>query len=332
MVWFQCEDCGENLKKPKLPNHFRICSAFKLSCIDCGETFSQQSVQSHTQCISEAEKYGPKDQGKGARNAQTKPDKPKQNAGVDVNVGLSSHAPWYCSLCNTTTTSKQNLLVHADGKKHRAKARAYHAAQQQSGQAVEPMSSEKGSVGDTPMVDSVEANGFKKADESKERDTLKDTGALVSGGEEKSTTGKKRKVDASGAGLAKTTEDKNVHNLSNGEVLQAEKGDGQQCQPKKKKHADAPSNCEQPEDKQSKEASKHKIKWKKLVTSTLKSNPDGVMKIRKLQKLVIKALQESGISEDEAQLRDTLMGKINSSSRFVIEDKHIRLVAKTQVS
>ena len=42
------------------------------------------------------EKYGPKDQGKGARNAQTKPDKPKQNAGVDVNVGLSSHAPWYC--------------------------------------------------------------------------------------------------------------------------------------------------------------------------------------------------------------------------------------------
>ncbi|KAL6496496.1 hypothetical protein OROGR_029754 [Orobanche gracilis] len=24
MVWFQCEDCGGNLKKPKLANHFRL--------------------------------------------------------------------------------------------------------------------------------------------------------------------------------------------------------------------------------------------------------------------------------------------------------------------
>ncbi|XP_038981166.1 UBP1-associated proteins 1C [Phoenix dactylifera] len=332
MVWFQCEDCGENLKKPKLPNHFRICSAFKLSCIDCGETFSQQSVQSHNQCISEAEKYGPKDQGKASCNPQTKPDKPKQNADVDVNVGLSSRAPWYCSLCNTTTTSKQTLLLHADGKKHRAKARAYHAAQNQSSQAVEPSSNEKGSVGETPMVDSVGANGFKKADKSKEGDTLKDTGALATGGEKESMTGKKRKVDAFGWGLSKTTEDKNLCNLSNGEVLQKEQEDGPCYQPKKKKHVDAPSNHKGPEDKHSKLASKHKIKWKKLVTSTLKLNPDGIMKIRKLQKLVFKALQESGINEDETQLRDTLMDKINSSSRFVIEDKHIRLVAKAEAA
>jgi len=33
MVWFQCEDCGENLKKPKLPNHFRMCSATKVFSI-----------------------------------------------------------------------------------------------------------------------------------------------------------------------------------------------------------------------------------------------------------------------------------------------------------
>lgn len=27
---------------------------FQLSCIDCGEMFGQESVQSHTQCITEA--------------------------------------------------------------------------------------------------------------------------------------------------------------------------------------------------------------------------------------------------------------------------------------
>lgn len=341
MVWFQCEDCGENLKKPKLPGHFRICSAYRLSCIDCGETFSQQSVQGHTLCISEADKYGPKDQGKASHDTQTKPDKPKKNADVDVNVGLSSYAPWFCSLCNTTTTSKQTLLLHADGKKHRAKARAYHAAQKQSGQAVEPTSSEKGSADDAPVVDSVEANGFKKADdpkemvkgadEFKERDTLKNTGALVVGGEKESTAKRKRKIDASGGGPAKSSEDKNVCNLRNGEVIQAELENGPPCQPKKKKHADAPSH-EGPENKHSKETSKHKIKWKKLITSTLKSNPDGVMKIRKLQKLVIKALQDSGATEEEAQLQDMLMDKINSSSRFMIENKRIRFVAKAEAS
>jgi hypothetical protein len=33
MVWFQCEDCGDNLKKPKLLNHFRSCSATKVLII-----------------------------------------------------------------------------------------------------------------------------------------------------------------------------------------------------------------------------------------------------------------------------------------------------------
>ncbi|XP_076923717.1 uncharacterized protein LOC143585934 [Bidens hawaiensis] len=130
MVWFQCEDCGDNLKKPKLATHFRSCSANKLSCIDCGQMFGQQSVQGHTQCITETEKYGPKGQAKpngtpGKPNSASKP-KPE----VDINVGLSERPPWFCSLCNTSATSKQTLLSHADGKKHRAKARAFHASKQ----------------------------------------------------------------------------------------------------------------------------------------------------------------------------------------------------------
>ncbi|KAK1312504.1 hypothetical protein QJS10_CPA07g01007 [Acorus calamus] len=149
MVWFQCEDCGENLKKPKLPYHFRICSANKLSCIDCGEIFNQQSVQGHTQCITEAEKYGPKDHGKSSQNGPSKTNKPKKNLDVDVNVGLSSRAPWFCSLCKTKATSQQTLLLHADGKKHRAKAKAFQASQQKPDQAEETA---KASIDSGPKI------------------------------------------------------------------------------------------------------------------------------------------------------------------------------------
>ncbi|XP_071742404.1 uncharacterized protein [Rutidosis leptorrhynchoides] len=139
MVWFQCEDCGDNFKKPKLANHFRVCSANKLSCIDCGQMFGQQTVQGHTQCITEMEKYGPKGQAKPSNGTPGKPNGSfKSKPEVDVNVGLSERPPWFCSLCNTSATSKQTLLSHADGKKHRAKARAFHASKQPPKESEEP--------------------------------------------------------------------------------------------------------------------------------------------------------------------------------------------------
>ncbi|KAL5538515.1 hypothetical protein UlMin_045443 [Ulmus minor] len=107
MVWFQCEDCGDDLKKHKFPNHFRICSASKLSCIDCGETFGQQNIQSHNY-------------------ATPKPNKDaKQQPDFDINVGLYDRPPWFCSICNTKATSKQTLLLYAEGKKHKAKLKRW---------------------------------------------------------------------------------------------------------------------------------------------------------------------------------------------------------------
>ncbi|KAG6500286.1 hypothetical protein ZIOFF_040129 [Zingiber officinale] len=118
MVWFQCEDCGENLKKPKLPNHFRIFSACKLSCMNCGKTFYRNSMQSH-------------------------------------------------NLCNTTTINQQTLLLHADDKKHRAKAKAYHASHNQSSQTVVSASNKEVS-GDKPFASSDGSNNMKNEDKSKD--------------------------------------------------------------------------------------------------------------------------------------------------------------------
>lgn len=87
----------------------------------------------------------------------------------------------------------------------------------------------------------------------------------------------------------------------------------------------------------------------------MKQNPDGKMKMRKLKKLVIQAIKQSGITEDENQLSEKLEQKvsvlrpdssilvvckatskysfvafslqINSSSRFTMDSKYVRLVA-----
>ncbi|KAK2973714.1 hypothetical protein RJ640_021545 [Escallonia rubra] len=84
------------------------------------------------------EKYGPKDQGKASNGTTPKPKSDtKQKPEVDINVGLSERPPWYCSLCDTSATSRQTLLLHAEGKKHKAKARGFHASKQQPKQTEE---------------------------------------------------------------------------------------------------------------------------------------------------------------------------------------------------
>lgn len=304
MVWFQCEDCGDNLKKPKLANHFRICSAFKLSCIDCGEIFSRQTVETHTQCISEAEKYGPKGQGKASNGAPVKPSSDaKQKPDVDINVGLSDRPPWFCSLCNTNATSKQTLLLHAEGKKHRAKARAFHAAKQ-----TEPAD---GGV-------EVSNDNYQKSEipENKAGEELKEQNSKEAENDN-SHLNKKRKDRESENGGAKLSAE-----LDNGEVIQVEKE--QETKHKKKAKNETVKQDKAVVDGSNGNDSKKKIKWKKLITSALKSNSDGVLKLKKLKKIVLKSVNESGMVED-----DTIEHKINSSSKFVVDGKYVRLATKS---
>ncbi|AEC06874.1 RNA recognition motif (RRM)-containing protein [Arabidopsis thaliana] len=113
MVWFQCDDCGENLKKPRLPRHMSMCTATKFSCIDCGNMFGQVSVHYHNQCITEAEKYGPMVRSNGESS--------KQKHDFDINAELFN-SQWFCSLCNATMTCEQDYFAHVYGKKHQEKA------------------------------------------------------------------------------------------------------------------------------------------------------------------------------------------------------------------
>ncbi|KAE9602474.1 hypothetical protein Lal_00050247 [Lupinus albus] len=297
MVWFQCEDCGDNLKKPKLVGHFRSCSAYKLSCIDCGEIFGQDTVQNHTQCITEAEKYGPKGQGKTSNVTPSKPNNDKQKPEVDINVGLSQRPPWFCSLCNTKATSQQTLLLHADGKKHRARARAVHASKQQAAQADKATTDAKITV---ETATNGEVRDGKNADQAKLQESSKQDNLKPEN--EISSENKKRKFNVSEAGLVKKSRNGNSVDNENGQVIQ---GEGAEA-------AKGDTN---------------KIKWKKFIKSALKSHPDGILKLKKLRKVVHKALQESDIVVDESELSKALQQKIDSSSRFAVEGKYVRLVA-----
>ncbi|MED6186015.1 hypothetical protein PIB30_062643 [Stylosanthes scabra] len=298
MVWFQCEDCGDNLKKPKLAGHLRTCSAYRLSCIDCGETFGQDTVQNHTQCMTEAEKYGPKGQVKNGTPAKPNKDGNKQKPEVDINVGLSERPPWFCSLCNTQATSKQTLLLHADGKKHRAKARAYHASKQPPAQTDKAAPDAK-IVSETASNDARDSKNDKqpKLEESSKQNDLKS-------GDEISLA-KKRKLEALEGDLIKKCRNDTSVDTGNGEVIQGEGAEGKV-----------------------ESAVKNKIKWKKFIKSALKSQPEGTLKMKKLKKVVLKALQESGIVVDETEFSGAIQQKINSSSRFAVNGKYVQLVAK----
>ncbi|KAI3447177.1 hypothetical protein Pfo_003842 [Paulownia fortunei] len=322
MVWFQCEDCGDNLKKPKLPNHFRQCSASKLSCIDCGQVFGQQDVEGHTQCITEAEKYGPKGQGKASNGMNTKPkNDSKQKPEVDINVGLSKRPPWFCSLCNTRATSKQALLLHADGKKHRAKARAFHAAKQQPNDTAETKSfTENNAKNEVPEC--------KDFEESRDQNSSKVAPLRDGCGEENNASGlnKKRKLDISeNDGAHHKTGGDITAELSNGEVIQIEGAETEVTKGLKKAKHSATQEGAKLDSTADKDFGKKKIQWKKLIASALKSNPDGAMKFKKLRKFVVKSLKESGNTEDKNQVSEMLEQKINSSSRFIVEGKYVRL-------
>ncbi|XWS17450.1 hypothetical protein CRYUN_Cryun33cG0068900 [Craigia yunnanensis] len=310
MVWFQCEDCGENLKKPKLSNHFRICSASKLSCIDCGVIFGQQSVQGHTQCITETEKYGPKGQGKTSNGSNAKPDKQtKEKPDIDINVGLSQRPPWFC------------------GKEAQAKARTFHAKQQ-------PKQMEE-STPDTKVSTENKVNGEllenKSVGEAKPQDLPKDSNVQINSEVANGdiSSNKKRKLEVSMRdGTDKNSGDDSSEEVGNGEVIQIEVEKAEDTKTKAKKYKRDVVKEDKAESSSTKEDNKRKIKWKKLIKAALKSSRDGVLKMGKLQKLVLKALQESGVDEDKSQLIEMLEHKVTSSSRFTVHNKYVHLVAK----
>ncbi|OBA21002.1 hypothetical protein METBIDRAFT_14544, partial [Metschnikowia bicuspidata var. bicuspidata NRRL YB-4993] len=93
MVSFSCEVCNDTVIKKKLDQHRQRCYDAYFTCIDCSTTFHGNDHKSHTQCISEAEKYekalykGKPSKAAGKTNsAQAKSGKPAAKKEDEKNV------------------------------------------------------------------------------------------------------------------------------------------------------------------------------------------------------------------------------------------------------
>ncbi|GAB2291858.1 hypothetical protein Dimus_026107 [Dionaea muscipula] len=229
-----------------------------------------------------------------------------------------------CSLCNTQTTSKQTLLGHAEGKKHRAKARAFHAANQPP-KLVEEESSQT-------HVDSKDKTAEKELlKDNRDLEDKKSSCPLNAKSEvEKSPaengntpTKRKRKINASEGDADMNCPACYILDCGNGH---AEIQGGEEKRATKAKKTK--SSGQQDHVVKTNGGSANSLKLKKLITSTLKSTANGVLKMRKLQKLVLRAFEESGIQLDENELRNSVEEKINSSSKFEVDGKYVRLATK----
>eukprot|EP00744_Colponema_vietnamica_P010608 GILI01014978.1.p1 GENE.GILI01014978.1~~GILI01014978.1.p1 ORF type:complete len:268 (-),score=60.86 GILI01014978.1:117-920(-) len=57
MVSFSCAKCGDVVKKPKVQSHAGSCGTNSYSCVDCMKVFDLHTINNHTNCISEVQKY-----------------------------------------------------------------------------------------------------------------------------------------------------------------------------------------------------------------------------------------------------------------------------------
>ncbi|KAG0146865.1 hypothetical protein CROQUDRAFT_498382 [Cronartium quercuum f. sp. fusiforme G11] len=99
MPSFNCDGCGDVIKKPKLDSHSSRCRA-SMTCLDCSTTFpNPASWKGHTSCITEAEKF---------EKSVYKPPKDKQKKAS--NVSLVTKAP-QSSLSSTTPVPGSSVSV-----------------------------------------------------------------------------------------------------------------------------------------------------------------------------------------------------------------------------
>jgi len=125
MVSFVCDTCQDTVTKPKIKKHLNICHNTTFTCIDCHSNFDSYSVNAHTNCISEVDKYY-------GKFAKQQPQKKKNNNnhqkqtgtfGNNNNQNMNDNNTIF-GLGNNDDVTKSNGVIielNNDGKKKKKK-------------------------------------------------------------------------------------------------------------------------------------------------------------------------------------------------------------------
>ncbi|KAK9842100.1 hypothetical protein WJX81_008359 [Elliptochloris bilobata] len=339
MVWFQCDDCGDSLKKPKVQGHLNSCSASGFSCLDCSRHFDRGSVQGHTSCVTEHQKYalgatkagGFASQGfygGGGLPAPAATAAAPEAAAFGLEF-LAARPPWRCACCGVTCTSYDTLMGHAAGVKHKRRARAAGKAQQAEaggGAAAAPDATGRAPTASDASGGAAAAVG---QTEGAER-VAADTPALAYGAAEEGPAAKKRrKGDAEESGLAGSKVDRNVAakkkatkkkrisaGLADG-ALAAGEDHGASVQPSNARDLKAASRgrAATVDAAAAADAQRKSIKWKKLAAEALRANKGKFQ--MKTGKLLAHLAAAAGVPEAERDARGgEALRRLQSSSQF----------------
>lgn len=167
------------------------------------------------------------------------------------------------SLCNTKATSKQALLLHADGKKHRGKARGYQLANQKSNYTPETKSS-SGNDAENNVIEAKELGD--PTDQHLAKVATVGCNSVEHNGSE---SNKKRKFDASEKDASQG--DSTKVESANGEAVHINGAETDVKKSLKKHKHSEPKEDAKPDPTPVEDSGMKKIKWKKLITSALKS-------------------------------------------------------------
>ncbi|GJP31515.1 hypothetical protein CLOM_g19704 [Closterium sp. NIES-68] len=363
MVWFQCEDCGETLKKPKLNAHFGRCSAYKLACIDCGVTFDQRSVQSHTTCMTEMEKFGPKGPNAANTNAGGRPPAggkgkgggaaAEGDDGFDYHMGLSSRPPWSCSLCKVNATSKETLESHSEGKKHRSKVRGATRAAQEASKGGEDASraSEEASKGAAvgsavPSGADGDHNGKANGAPAAAANGTA-TGGHENGAKEEEMSGEAEEgvggAEVQGEGEGKKRKKKGERGSKRKKTREGADEEGTSGKEEEEEAVEAKSKAKKKQGTAEADAGASEgaavIPWKKLIRQQLKAAPSQQLTLKALRKQVVAAakqvLAEQSTEQGGAgngagrggknELLGAFQRTLEKSKAFIVEEDKVKL-------
>jgi len=292
---FTCNHCGESLKKNNVaPHSFRCKRNISVSCMDCFKDFNGESVNAHTQCKTELERYSGKDYV--AKANQNKGQK-KQEAWVDLvrsitetkknlSGGVTKILETISSYDNIPR-KKAKFLNFMKNSFRYMKVNELEEAWILLEEAMKENKAENAAANQNGASSGTEGNG------------------KTSNGHTNGSTNEKRKL-----------ENDNEESSINGNTDNA-------SEPAKKKMKNNGTNGNA-QDEPAIESSE-KFSWTETIRNIL-SAKNNELKLKKLKRKVLKKYQSLTGAEWSEKVENKFNKKINKLKGVVVEDEKVRLI------